>query len=97
MDVHAAPFLAARFCARSSLALTRLTARSSSSCEHNPNVTGSTALILAAFQCERSRIFAMVALVVQTSLMISLSENSGWLRISQYTASGLSWRLLTGV
>ena len=47
----------ARFKARSCLALARVTARSSSSCEQSPNVTGSTALMLVAFQCERSRIF----------------------------------------
>ena len=59
------------------------TTKSSSSCEQSPRVTGSTALMLAAFQCERSRILAMVALVVPISLMMSLSVNSGWLRISQ--------------
>jgi hypothetical protein len=39
--------------------------------------------MLAAFQCERSRILAMVALVVPISLMMSLSVNSGWFQISQ--------------
>ena len=39
--------------------------------------------MLAAFQCERSRIFGMVALVVPISLMMSLSANSGWLRMIQ--------------
>ena len=43
------------------------------------------------------RILVMVALVVPINLTMSASANSGWLRMIQYTASGLSWRLETGV
>ena len=78
--LEVSPFFSARLRARSRLAPARVTARSSSSCEHRPSVTGSTALMLVAFQCERSRIFWIVALVVPISLMMSASANSGWLR-----------------
>ena len=35
-----------------------------SSCRQSPNIAGCFAVILAIFQCERSRIFAIVSLVV---------------------------------
>ena len=45
-----------------------LTTASSSSWVTRPSVTGSTGLMLAEFQCVRSRIWSMVALVVPSSL-----------------------------
>ena len=72
------------------------TSASRSVCEHSPSVTGSWATRLGEFQCVRSRIWAMVGFVVPTSRMSWLSLSSGWLRSSQRTAFGRSWRRDTG-
>jgi hypothetical protein len=53
--------------------------------------------MLAMFQCDRSRIAAMVVRVVPISLLICPSVTSGWFLMIQAMPSGLSWRLLTGV
>ena len=45
---------------------------------------------IAEFQCVRSRIEAIVDLVVPTSRMIALSLSSGWLRTSHRMAFGRS-------
>jgi len=54
------PALRAAFC----------TAKSRSICEQRPRDTGSTGLILGVFQWVRSRMAAIVVLVVPTSFMI---------------------------
>ena len=73
------------------------TIASSSRCEHSPNVTGSFGVMLEIFQCERSRIPAIVVRVVPMRRPIAPSEISGWLRRIQAMPSGLSCRLETGV
>src|SRR4029453_3377932 len=70
--------------------LARCTSKSRSICEARPSVTGSMGVRLAEFQCVRSRIEAIVDLVVPTSRMIALSLSSGWLRTSHRMAFGRS-------
>src|SRR5665213_3089907 len=57
--------------------LARLTSKSRSVCLASPSVTGSIGASAAAFQWVRSRIAAIVDLVVPTSRMIALSLSSG--------------------
>ena len=64
---------------------------------HSPSVTGCCGLMFCVSGCERSRIFSMVGLVVPISLETCASDSSGWVRISQAMAFGLSCRRLIGV
>src|SRR6476469_8621908 len=77
--------------------LARDTSRSRSICEARPSVTGSIGARFAEFQWVRSRIEAIVDLVVPTRRMMALSLSSGWLRTSHRMAFGRYWRRETGV